>query len=247
MKPLRPRNSRLLPPSKWPKTGESKGASSRRPVSGVRSWLVAVAVLGALGFGHSAALWQGINFGTSSIDISGIGRLYRVALPSGVRRLEDVRQIEISIPRADDYVRAYFNNYLVINNDDTTGSPLFSNVWSGTSQDYWKPDIPAGQRINRNGLLIGRLSINAYLRRGWNHLIIELENGPKGYCVVGAEFFVNGKAISGIPPVLPESPSTALVFVSSRIDQRSDRSKASTATSLDAAMCARVMYQFFLD
>lgn len=184
------------------------------------------------------------NLSASAVEIPGIGKLHRIALPIGVTRFEDVRSIEIEVSEADDYVRVYFNNYLAINNDYPGREVLFSTTWGQRGDKAWKPALTAGTRIHRKADLLGRRNATISLRRGWNHIVVELENGADGYCVVQPRIFVNGTPVGGLPPVLPESAEDALKFVASRRGTESATAELLDGNSLRNALCARAVYQF---
>jgi hypothetical protein len=160
------------------------------------------------------------------------GYVYRVALPKGVTRLEDIRIFEVVPLGADDFLRAELNGHVVANSEDTW-SAILPEPTPQANADTKAWELTRDYVVDRRTLLMSRKSVELALVRGWNHLVVELEN-YRGPCSGGVQLFVNEQPIIGVPTSLP---------------LRDDQSKPRLVPKAhqEHALCARVAYQFELD
>jgi hypothetical protein len=196
-----------------------------------------LALIGALAIGlllgHISTRLHGKNFAGSTEFLEGIGTLHRVAMPQGVISLEDAGRPWIGTTGADDFFRVFANNYLVFSNEQS------SVVLNGCSKDpkpgtgpacaeMWERAVPSTTGDYPTGLTVG-----IYLKRGWNHVIVELEN-TVGYCTMAIDFTVHGQPVDGFVGLSPSSWMDA-------------RRMVPGSKTLANALCDRRIYQFYLE
>lgn len=194
-----------------------------------------IAVAGALTGAFLTSL-LGQNFATGSISLPGIGTLHRPSLPETILNLEELYSIEVKANGADDNMRIYFNNYLILS--DEGPNKLFP---------FLKPDDHEIRKfvkqytMDRNPGHYGLRRADFYKKRGWNHLILEVGNSRAGFCVGLVDVKINGKSLERFPRILPNSPSdVAKLYPASVV-------RAKPGRYFLNGLCDRQIYQFYLD
>lgn len=175
----------------------------------------------------------GKNLSVAGHALEGFGHVYRVALPKGVIRLEDVRIFEVMSGGADDFVRAELNGHSVLNSEDPQEAVV--QVTTGEREaDKEARELVRQYVVNRHTKLLSRRPAQLALVRGWNQLVVEVENygGP---CSGDVQLFVNEQPIAGMPAALPLRP------------EANDKLLLLPEAHKEHALCARVAYQFELD
>jgi hypothetical protein len=205
------------------------GQVSRRPAMTAVFTMVAGIVIGYVGgvFGkhHTSA----------ESKLPGIGQIERVILPTNARSLREIREFSVEMHGPDDYGRVFVNNYLVINKEDSTG------LVPGAP-----PEIQEKVRqhsIDRRVNLPLKAGVKAFLRKGANFIVAEVENS-QGPCSMGIDIVVNGVPLRSFPRSLPEgfevedhAVNVALLRELRRLD----------IPTLDDALCSRKIFEVVLD
>jgi hypothetical protein len=230
------------------------------------TFLVAV-VLGALisysfGTGFRPAPAKAIADRQTEQSMS-MGRIETLRLPLKARRLSDIRTFDVEMKSADDYGRVFVNNVLFLNTDDP-------DLLFYTHDD---PEVSRALTkkfaVDRYDLMVGKRDARPLLRSGIkNYIVVELENSILGPCVTSVDMFVNGEELETFPRTLPEAWNVEPEVMNSDLLKKmkalernpakgftdeerkkysvSERSELSV-TSLEDAICARRVFEFFLE
>jgi len=184
--------------------------------------------------GIAAVLTLARNTDSAGTTLVGFGHVYRIALPKGVARLEDIRTFEIYSDGADDLMRAVLNGHLVAHTETPWKAVVPDSLHTKTEDDPTARKLSSDNVVDRQTYLTGRKAVQWTLVRGWNLLVVEVVNygGP---CGGGVQLFVNDQPIAGAPSALPirSGPDDAMRLI--------------PTAHKEHALCARVAYQFHID
>jgi hypothetical protein len=128
-----------------------------------------------------------------------VGILHRVVPPAGVQRLREVHSFTVTIVYADDYGRAYVNNYLVGSREDR------NDVFHvrGRAQD--SVSFVMERTHDRDNYPIAKdWDVRRHLIKGKNFIVLEAENSTLSGCLAKFEIKINGTHVYGSPLDIPE-------------------------------------------
>jgi len=160
--------------------------------------------------------------------IPGLGIIQRIQLPLGVLSRKDVLSFEIELNDADDFARAYVNNYVSVNTERPGLLVHFSD------QDP-RSEAQAGLYAVQRGHNRGRLKAQYYLRKGYNDVVVELENRT-GPCGTGYILRVNDLVLRGVPASVGDS-----------LDEIKNLADVPASGDLTDVLCSRRIFQFELE
>ena len=180
----------------------STGGSPReKPLQGYTPHVIAIVLSVSVGTTFGFALV--FSFGkwltpAAAIVLPNTGRIEEIRMPVGARKLEDVGTFVIKGGGGDDFGRVYVNNYLT-HSGESPDLLFFTNSPNGKQAR----DEVMSYATNLNNYMLGDKDVVAFLRRGDNYIIQELENSIFGTCVSTIRIEVNKALIEHFPQTMP--------------------------------------------
>lgn len=194
-----------------------------------RITFMAVSVIAGVAIGYGAVLVLAMNLNVGTKFIPGIGYLHRVSLSQGPTPRSEIETFQLQATGVDDHMRIFLNNHVVLTTEDPCNL---------LGQERIPTDECKATRVNRY-LVFPRISDNVYLnsqhlRKGVNHLVVELENDIYGYCGMHLGFEIDGVKPTNYITQTPVSPETV-------------RALNEPWDNLSNSICSRRIYQFWLE
>ncbi|MDE8762599.1 hypothetical protein PZB21_25845 [Rhizobium sp. CBK13] len=174
------------------------------------------------------------------IDGGSIGVIESLRMPIGARSKADINTFQIENAGGDDYARVFVNNYLVLS--DENPNKIFYFPAAGILNEKKRKkflEMAVDRRENTSGVT----DVTAYLKQGYNYIIVENENSTLGACSTGISISVNGQKLEGFPKSIPVRFTTEAAVLNSELVRRY---KEVHLPHLSNALCARRIFSVFL-
>lgn len=170
--------------------------------------------------------------------IAGIARIHRVVPPEGGRKLADVGTLTVRMDGADDYGRVFVNNYLVMNNE-------LASLIGEADLDKDRLSEICKYSVDRRNPPPGEKDVTAFLKKGKNYLIFEVENSMWGTCGTSVDMKINEIRLQGFPLHMPEDFNVEKASANEKL--LFSLKSISPDVALEDALCARRIVELELD
>jgi len=182
-------------------------------------------------------------------EVDNFAQYENIRLPIGGRAERFLKSFIIKVKgEVDDFGRIYVNNHKVTSSEIPT-RPFKFIKWRDEKRDFTPK-----YAVNRASPTDSEVEVRAWLRKGNNWIMMELENSRWGACSMTVELLANGIQLEGSPYFIPQRRQIRESLSNPSLSQRLRRLSADTATSgafgiipeYDA-VCDRSIFAFQLD